>query len=248
MRVFNRHFTMTELLDILNAMVFIGALLYFIATVSTSCVPLGGEQRFCRCSSATVVTVDPISSTKDGLCVMSVEPTTHEQVSGQFLTNYFNVVNRTEFRYNWETQNIKNDCTVTDVEAFKLKLNDYNPSVSFPWSPATAFDCVVGRSAKDNTLEFYVNITAGAPPVKIPSSGDQQITQMHRFHAPTYIVTVVWYTLFTPTLNDISDALDLCVSELDKVQWYSLCVCVGFSSLRSPAWVSGGRVRVQGKD
>jgi len=217
-----RKITIEDSLDILNALIFIGALIYFIATVTPALVSIGGDQQFCRCTPATFLTA---TSNTNILCVASVVPTTEQQISGQFTRSYFNLVNHTDFYVQENIVGFKPDCTLADVARVNLPINDKNLNLHFPSKDDSIFPCVSVRTTNPPSLEFYANLTTDFPLMDADVNGIIPIGQVRHFETPTFKATTFAFLNQPATNNAMETGFGECILKVDETHWQSFCIC-----------------------
>lgn len=201
--------------NIINALIFIGALVYFIATVSPELVPLGHGQAFCKCTPATASKLNSVYQTVT--CLPSVFPSTKEQVSSQYYNDYYVVNNKFEGII---TEPALAPCVVSDAPTVTIGV----ASVSkFPTSDMT-FDCATVINPTTGAISFFANITSG--PVILTSNGvDIKLHQIYYFKSSAggYEVALAGYSYLD--LHTFHQLGGECVQFLDVRDWQSHCIC-----------------------
>jgi hypothetical protein len=197
-------------LNVLAALIFLGALIYFIATYQAELVTLGSSQQFCSCTPNTAITI--VQKPKgSAFCVGLVQPTTTQQTAGQF----FNFFLAGAFKGTTLDKSF-GPCSVSDIPTATYNLAD--TEITFPQADM-GISCLKKESKSTNSVMYFANVTR----LSATLFRDSKIKQFFHFETTEFrFATFTTDYVFGPT--DDYSASD-CVLFLDARDWSSICTC-----------------------
>lgn len=234
-----------QFLNIINAIVFIAALIYFSTFAAPRPVVQGEKQRFCSCTPRLAY-----QRSRNGQqtmnCFSTLYPSSDSQVAGIFTNEYLTSDRRSGYLsvygsdpYNYS---VMPTCTVSDVAPVNLPMPAFSDVVfRFPSNdyPAETFKCRGTNTSRSGVVEFMVNITNSKPIFLASLNTVISLTQIYYFKTAKVLLVIanVDGTIFNGTdrvpfdyanykhVGIIAQEVDACAAYSDTVSWTAMCVC-----------------------
>jgi len=212
--------SLSNFLNGLNALVFIGALIYFIATVAPTPVPLGDAQSFCQCSPMRIQQI--ISTEPTASCIASVKPSTNPQKPGEYQLKFLTLTNTSKPFFYQFSERTGNSIKPVVFSKLAIERTDVQNGVQFP---DMGDDFVYWNSEDTNYFEWLVNISHSNT-VIVYNNITLPLTMMYYFQTDNFEILVIKVLNYdNGAFTTFEQWTRECVIAMDSHFWQSACIC-----------------------